>query len=197
MFGYPYDRRVDRFAEAFAILRGLLHDGAVDFEGRYHAARECELRPRGPRPHGPPLMVGSRGPRMLRLTLPHVPIWNGWLAGTSSQPDAYPPLRELVDGVCREVGRDPAAVERTVSISVDPSGRREFPRHWYLQGDLQNARPLTGCAGEIATGIRAFGAQGVSHLQIYPIPPTLHTIEALAPVLEKARRPGADGQGGG
>jgi hypothetical protein len=126
---------------------------------------------------------------MLRLTLPHVPIWYGWLADTSSQPDAYPPLGELVDDVCREAARDPSTVERTVSISVDPSGRRQFPEHLYLQGDLTTARPLTGNPGEIAAGIQTFGAQGVSHLQIYPIPPTLATIEALAPFIEEARRP--------
>jgi alkanesulfonate monooxygenase SsuD/methylene tetrahydromethanopterin reductase-like flavin-dependent oxidoreductase (luciferase family) len=188
MFGFPFDHRVDRFAEAFTIISGLLRDGQIDFEGRYYSARECELRPRGPRSGGPPIMVGSQGPRMLRLTLPHVPMWNGWLCDSSSYPDAYPPLRELVDGACREVGRDPATVERTVSISVDPSGRREFPEHWYLEGDLATARPLTGSREEIAEGIRAFGAQGVAHLQIYPIPPTLTTIETLAPISEEARR---------
>ena len=77
---------------------------------------------------------------------------------------------------------------RKISISVDPSGRREFPEHWYLQDDLRDARPLTGSPEEIAEGIRAFGAQGVSHLQMYLIPPTLATIEALVPVLEEARR---------
>jgi alkanesulfonate monooxygenase SsuD/methylene tetrahydromethanopterin reductase-like flavin-dependent oxidoreductase (luciferase family) len=87
------------------------------------------------------------------------------------------------------VGRDPATLERTVSISVDPSGRREFPRHWYLQDDLEAARPLTGSPEEIAAGIQGFAAQGVSHLQIYPIPPTLATIEALVPILEEASRP--------
>jgi alkanesulfonate monooxygenase SsuD/methylene tetrahydromethanopterin reductase-like flavin-dependent oxidoreductase (luciferase family) len=189
MFGFPYDHRVDRFAEAFAIIHGLLRDGAVDFEGRYYAARECELRPRGPSAARTADHDRLAGPRMLRLTLPHVPIWNGWLAGTDSRPDAYPPLREAVDAACREVGRDLAAVERTVSISVDPSGRREFPEHWYLEGDLAAASALTGGTAEIAAGIRAFGEQGVAHLQIYPIPPTLATIEALAPVLEEARRP--------
>ncbi|CAA9579826.1 MAG: hypothetical protein AVDCRST_MAG49-4665 [uncultured Thermomicrobiales bacterium] len=189
MFGYPYDHRVDRFAEAFTIIDGLLRHGAVDFEGRYYSARECELRPRGPRPQGPPIMVGSRGPRMLRLTLPHVPIWNGWLADTSSQPSAYAPLAEAVDAACRDVGRDPASVERTVSISVDPSGGRDFPLHWSLLGDLNLALPLTGSTEEIASGIRAFGAQGVSHLQIYPVPPTLETIEALAPILTAVRQP--------
>ncbi len=58
MFGYPYDHRVDRFAEAFAIIYGLLRDGAVDIAGTFYQARECELRPRGPRPQGPPIMVG-------------------------------------------------------------------------------------------------------------------------------------------
>lgn len=130
---------------------------------------------------------------MLRLTLPHVPIWNGWLAADSSYPEAYPPLRERVDAACRDVGRDPATVERTISISVDPSGRREWPKHWYLQGDLSDARPLTGNVQEIAAGLLGFGEQGVSHLQMYPIPPTLATIEAFAPILAEARRPSPGG----
>ena len=196
MFGFPFDHRVARFAEAFAIVHGLLHDGTVDLEGTYYQARGAELRPRGPRPQGPPIMIGSRGPRMLRLTLPHAPLWNGWLADTDSRPEAYPPLREAVDAACRDVGRDPASVERTISIGIDPSGRREFPAHWHLLGNMDAAHPLTGGPEEIAAGIRAFAAQGVSHLQIYPIPPNLATIEALAPVLAEARRP-APGEDGG
>jgi hypothetical protein len=76
-----------------------------------------------------------------------------------------------------------------VSISVAPISLREFPRHWYLADDLEAARPLTGSTEEIAAGIRGFGSQGVSHLQIYPIPPTLATIEALVPILDEVRRP--------
>ena len=47
-FGYPFDHRYARFEEALTIIHGLLHDGAVDFEGTYYQARDCELRPRGP-----------------------------------------------------------------------------------------------------------------------------------------------------
>ena len=65
-FGYPYDHRIDRFEEAFTIIRTLLREGAIDFDGRWYQARDCELLPRGPRPDGPPLMIGSNGPRMLR-----------------------------------------------------------------------------------------------------------------------------------
>ncbi|MEZ4564324.1 MAG: LLM class flavin-dependent oxidoreductase [Thermomicrobiales bacterium] len=70
----PLDHRFDRFREAFTILHNLLRDGVVDFEGTYYTARECELRPRGPRAGGPPIMIGSRGPKMLAATLPHVPM---------------------------------------------------------------------------------------------------------------------------
>jgi len=79
-FGIPYDHRVSRFEEAFTIIRSLLRDGHVDFSGRYYAARDCTLIPRGPRPEGPPLMIGSTGARMLHITLPHVDAWNAWFA---------------------------------------------------------------------------------------------------------------------
>jgi len=55
-FGFPFSYKVSRFEEAIQILHGLLRNGEVDFEGKYHFARECELKPRGPRPcpeHGP------------------------------------------------------------------------------------------------------------------------------------------------
>jgi alkanesulfonate monooxygenase SsuD/methylene tetrahydromethanopterin reductase-like flavin-dependent oxidoreductase (luciferase family) len=73
-FGYPFDHRIDRFEEAFTIIRTLLRDGAIDFDGRWYQARDCELLPRGPRPDGPPLMIGSIGPRMLRATMAHADL---------------------------------------------------------------------------------------------------------------------------
>src|SRR5688500_11103907 len=56
-FGYSFERRIDRFAEALQIIHPLLRTGSVDFRGRWYTAEECELRPRGPRPNGPPLMI--------------------------------------------------------------------------------------------------------------------------------------------
>ncbi|MGI8475559.1 MAG: LLM class flavin-dependent oxidoreductase [Thermomicrobiales bacterium] len=74
-FGFPFAQRFGRFAEAFTIIRTLLGEGRIDFEGSYFTLRDCELRPRGPRPGGPPLMIGSRGEHVLRATLPHVRFW--------------------------------------------------------------------------------------------------------------------------
>src|SRR6266487_6704262 len=85
-FGFPYDHRIARFDEAFTIIRTLLQEGEVDFDGRFHQARDCELLPR-PRPGGPPLLIGSNGPRMLRIAAPHVQAWNTWYSDTDNTPE--------------------------------------------------------------------------------------------------------------
>ncbi len=182
-FGFPFDHRIDRFDEAFTIIRTLLQEGAVDFDGRFYQARDCELLPR-PRPGGPPLMIGSRGPRMLRISLPHVQSWNVWFSDTGNSPAGVPVLRALVDDACRDVGRDPAEVERTVAVHVrfpDGEGR--------IQGDYAQPTypPLTGSPDEMAAVLRAYELEGIGHVQLVMDPITLGSIEAFAPVLDRFR----------
>lgn len=183
-FGYPFDRLVSRFEEAFTIIRGLLVDGAVDFEGTYYSARDCELRPRGPRPNGPPIMIGSTGKRMLRITVPHVQMWNAWLCAERNNADEVPARRELVDAACRDAGRDPATLERTISIQVDPTGTGKIP----VSMAPDTATPLSGSAQEIAAGIREFAQQGITHLQVGLVPNTIESIENFGEILEELDR---------
>ena len=61
-FGYPYDHRVSRFEEALPSSTGFCARATSTSTGTYYQARDCELRPRGPRPDGPPIMLGSTGP---------------------------------------------------------------------------------------------------------------------------------------
>ena len=179
-FGIPFDHRVDRFEEAFTIIRTLLQDGAIDFDGRYHQARDCEILPRGPRPTGPPLMIGSNGPRMLRIAAPHVQAWNSWFADIGNRPDGIAPLRDVVDKACDDVGRDPAAIERTVAVLVRfPGGSGR------VQGSYAEAppRPLEGAPEVLAETLRAFAREGIGHVQVVIDPITRESIEAFAPVL--------------
>ena len=75
-FGYPYDHRASRFEEALTIISGLIRTGEVDFHGEYYSADQCELRPRGPRPGGMPIMIGTfLGERMMSLTAKHADHW--------------------------------------------------------------------------------------------------------------------------
>jgi alkanesulfonate monooxygenase SsuD/methylene tetrahydromethanopterin reductase-like flavin-dependent oxidoreductase (luciferase family) len=184
-YGFPYDHRVDRFEEAFTIIRTLLQEGAIDFEGRYYQARDCELLPRGPRRGGPPLMIGSNGPRMLRLTLPHVASWNSWFADIGNRPSGVAALRDRVDEACRDAGRDPAAVERTVAVLVRLTGGAGR-----LQGEYAKdaAPPVEGSPAEIAEALRGFAAEGIGHVQLVLDPITIESIRALQPVLAELDR---------
>ncbi|HEV8696377.1 MAG TPA: LLM class flavin-dependent oxidoreductase [Candidatus Limnocylindrales bacterium] len=184
-FGFPFDRRISRFEEAFTIIRSLLHDGQVDFAGQFFEARDCELRPRPARPGGPPLLIGSKGERMLAITLPHVDAWNVWFTDTGNRPERIPALRDQVDAACLAVGRDPAEVERTVAVLVRmPSGEGR------PQGDYaaDEAPPIEGPPEYIADALRSFAREGISHVQLVVDPITLESIEGLAPVLEALDR---------
>ncbi len=184
-YGFPYDHRIARFEEAFTIIRGLLRDGAVDFDGRWYQARDCELLPRGPRPDGPPLMIGSKGPRMLRATLPYVDSWNVWFADTGNRPEGVPPLREQVDAACREVGRDPSEVERTVTVLVRlPGGTGRFQSE-YMQDPT---KPLAGGPSEITAALRAYATEGIGHVQLVLDPITLEIDPRSRTDASRARR---------
>jgi alkanesulfonate monooxygenase SsuD/methylene tetrahydromethanopterin reductase-like flavin-dependent oxidoreductase (luciferase family) len=61
-FGLPFDHRVSRFEESFAIIRRLLAGERVTTRGRYWEANDAVLLPRPTK--RPRLMIGSNGPRM-------------------------------------------------------------------------------------------------------------------------------------
>ncbi|MBA2775184.1 MAG: LLM class flavin-dependent oxidoreductase [Chloroflexia bacterium] len=176
-FGFPYDHRFSRFEEAFTIIRTLIREGEIDFHGQYYDVEHCELRPRGPRPQGMPIMVGTFGaPKMTRLIAEYADIWNVWAQHTGNRASGIPPLRDALDAACEGVGRDPATLERTVAVMVD------FPGAYGRPG--QTVPSLIGSPEELADEMRAYAREGISHVQIYPDPCTLAGIEALAPMLE-------------
>jgi probable F420-dependent oxidoreductase len=185
-FGYPFDHRASRFEEALTIIRSLLREGHVDFAGTYYQARDCELRPRGPRAQGPPLMVGTTGPRMLRAAVPLVDSWN---SNWTHESGAIPPQRELVDAACREVGRDPATLERTAGVLIDLPGRRALPGEDFIADiRVRIGPPATGSPEALADVLRGYANEGITHLQVWIAPLTLAGIEAFARVLQQLDR---------
>jgi probable F420-dependent oxidoreductase len=180
--GAPFDHRIARFEEAFTIVRTLLAEGRIDFQGEYHVARDAELLPRPARPGGPPILVGSSGPRMLAATLPYADAWNAWYADTGNAPSGVPRLREQVDAAAREAGRDPAAIERTVAVLVQLPGGTG--REMGDTDERQQVTPLSGEAETMAEALRAYAREGIGHVQLVVDPITEASVAALAPVLE-------------
>lgn len=175
-FGYPFDHRVSRFEEALAIIHGLLRTGHADFEGQYERARDCELRPRGPRPQGPPIMIGllENRPRMLGLLAKYGDIWNAWARQSL---DDLAEDRAKVDAAMEAAGRDPATVERTVSLLVDlpdSTGRPSEERPGFRPREPE----------ELAAHLASYADAGISHVQLMLDPNTTRGIAWAARSLE-------------
>ena len=108
-----------------------------------------------PRPGGPPLLIGSNGPRMLRITLPHVDAWNTWYADTDNTPAGVAPparhRRRRLPGRRARSGRDRADRRRPRPAAGRPrpdDGRRR-------DGDADRAaRGRAGGDGRRAPGLR-------------------------------------------
>lgn len=185
-FGFPFSYKVSRFEEAIQILHGLLRNGEVDFEGKYHFARECELKPRGPRPQGPPILMGTVQPRMMACMAKYADLWNAYYDDTHNKVDGIRRLRPIVDQACTHEGRDPATLERTVTALVadanaDPWWDKLPTENWVEEGPLV---PLAGAPEEIAKVLLEYQREGIAHLQICLEPTTSESIEAFARVLE-------------
>ena len=159
-FGFPYDRRVSRFAEAFTIIRTLLRDGEIDFHGDYYSADRCVLHPRSPRPGGPPLMIGSVGARMLDLTLPYVDSWNMWWSQYGNTAAGFAKEKTRVDALIEAAGRLSGSVEATAAVHVRLEGGAGRQMGNYV-GDLA-IEPLTGSPAELADQLREWEYAGAT-----------------------------------
>lgn len=176
-FGVPFDHKAARFEEALEIITPLLREGSVDYQGTYYSAPNCELRPRGPRPRGLPIMVASSGPRMLRLTAQYADSWNtAWLGS----PEPLAERRAKLEAACAEVNRDPSTLEVTVGVNVSyengaPAGDTEAPRH------------LSGSPSEIASTLDAYKQLGVGHLICGLAPDTPESLATFAEAVKLHR----------
>ena len=153
----PLKERFDRFDEGVEAIVRLLSDTTTTFEGDWVRLRDARCEPKAvQRPH-PPIAIGGTGrTRTLRTTARWAQHWNS-LVGT---PEQWSELRDVLDGHCADVGRDPAEIEASVTLWYDPA-----------------AGP--GALAEEAAG---YAEAGVDIVVVYlPVP---HRIDPLVPLAE-------------
>lgn len=175
-YGFPFDQRVSRFEEGFTILRDLLKTGRSTFDGRFERTEDCELRPRGPRPGGLPLIIGSNGPRMLRLMAELADGWNTtWVMG----PDELVPLNEAVDAACEAADRDPDTIHRSACVFIDTPARsgRHLP--------TIKSNPPARDVGEIAEVFHRYAEQRMQHIMLWLDPNDEAGVETIGIALEQ------------
>jgi alkanesulfonate monooxygenase SsuD/methylene tetrahydromethanopterin reductase-like flavin-dependent oxidoreductase (luciferase family) len=116
-FGLPYDHRVSRFEEAFSTIRRLVAGERVQTAGRYWSAEDLVLLP--PPARRIPLMIGSNGPRMLSIALPHVDWWNTWYDRYGNTVEGFAELNSFVSEQAERARRDPAEIQRSTAVLVE------------------------------------------------------------------------------
>ncbi len=171
-FGLPEDHVYGRFEEAVEIIVPLLRQAGRTSRGRTTRRATSSIDRVGPRPGRIPIMIGAKGPKMLRLAALHADIWS-WYVEERSDLEEFGPRLAALEAACVEVGRDPATIGRSAGIVVEPTS---------VTGAAEVlGTPVRGSAEEIADGLRAFRAGGF----------TQRRAPALAAHAGGARRDGA------
>lgn len=184
-FGVPFEHLADQFEEGLRIIAPLLRNGKVDFRGKYFSAPDCEMRPRGPRPGGPPILIASRGKRMLRLTAQYADQWN---AAWFGRPTLFHQKHAELTQACQEVGRDPATIAVTVGLNIlYPEHLTRAEAELLPESYSDPDKVLRGTPDEIAAGLLAYAELGVDHLICEPYPNTLETLAELTRALRLLR----------
>jgi alkanesulfonate monooxygenase SsuD/methylene tetrahydromethanopterin reductase-like flavin-dependent oxidoreductase (luciferase family) len=174
-FGIPYDHRVARFEEAFAIVRGLLAGERVTLEGRYWQAADAVLLP--PPARRTPLVIGSNGPRMLGIALPHADAWNTWWDGYGNNVAGFVALNAQIDAAAVRAGRAPAEIKRSacVLVSVDAEAGERVPP--------TDVVPVAGDPGVLAAHLRGLAEAGADEAILVLDPITEKSVRTVAGTL--------------
>jgi probable F420-dependent oxidoreductase len=139
----PPGARVTRFEEAVRIVRGLLSQDRTTFHGKVYDITDAPCDPK-PVQERLPILVGTKSPRMLRITARYADEWNTW--GT---PETAPSFRDALLAACEQVGRDPDTMHCSVNA------------HIALDADAVPGRPtLAGSAAQIADQVGRLAEAG-------------------------------------
>jgi alkanesulfonate monooxygenase SsuD/methylene tetrahydromethanopterin reductase-like flavin-dependent oxidoreductase (luciferase family) len=116
--GLPFDDFADAVAslgEACAAIRRLwTADAPFDVDGAHVRLTGAFCSPKPlQRPH-PPLVIGGRTTPLLRVAAEHADVWN--IPGGDLE-DAVA-RSAVLDRLCAEIGRDPAAITRSMHLPV-------------------------------------------------------------------------------
>jgi alkanesulfonate monooxygenase SsuD/methylene tetrahydromethanopterin reductase-like flavin-dependent oxidoreductase (luciferase family) len=176
-FGIPYDHRVARFEEAHEIIRRLVAGEHATLNGAYWQAEDAVVLP--PPARKIPLMIGSNGPRMLGIALPHADWWNTWWDGYGNTVAGFAELNARIDAAAQSAGRAPKDIGRSacvlVTVNPDTAQRVLRPR--------AEITPLAGDPEPLAAYLRGLADAGADEAILVLDPITEDAIRAVAPAL--------------
>ncbi|GIW08053.1 MAG: monooxygenase [Dehalococcoidia bacterium] len=163
-YGLPFPsagERVARLEESIRVILLLWSERRAHFAGRFFRLDDAPCEPKPvQRPHPPLTIAGGGEKRSLRIVARYAATWRAF--NTAGNIPALAAKNRLLDDYCREIGRDPATLERAEAVTP--------PADWW-----------TGAPDEGVAALRAYAEAGVNCFILAARPPfPLQQIERFA-----------------
>jgi alkanesulfonate monooxygenase SsuD/methylene tetrahydromethanopterin reductase-like flavin-dependent oxidoreductase (luciferase family) len=180
--------RVDRLEEALEIIDRLGQGQPAVFDGQHYRLDGALALPRPIQRPRIPILIAAHRPRMLRLAARYADIWDTFptISGTATHGVASS-LAERVasfDHACKEIGRDPAGVRRSVWVGPEPlEGRSAFRAFVRRHRSLGFTDLMTALPGPDAwSAVRQIATNDIPRLRSAGAPPVLPSLPTTAVV---------------
>ena len=166
----PVKERLDRLEEAVQVIKALWTEDRPSFSGKHYSLDRPPYQPANVQQPHPPLLIGGGGEkRTLRIVAKYADATN-----VQGSPEDVARKYGLLEGYCREAGRDPATIRRTIQVPLfltdDPAFKERV-----LQGmSAATGRPpaeaersiLVGSAAEVRARLAEYRDVGVQEVYL-------------------------------
>ena len=116
--GIPFPSTGERFdllEDSLEILSRLFTGETVSYEGKVVSLKDARILPKPVQDPHPPIWIGGSGPkRTLPLVAKYADVWHTW-----GSPSSLVEANARLDDLAAEAGRDPKAIMRATSLSLD------------------------------------------------------------------------------
>ncbi len=134
--------------ESLRAMKLLWSEARSTYKGRFYELKDAIAEPKPvQRPH-PPIWIGSKGERMMRLTARHADVWH------SNAPtfDESVALNRALDAACSKAGRDPGAIRRSISMRFTTSDETLQKAKDTINGGFTELLVMTGGLQSVPAG---------------------------------------------
>ncbi len=198
-FGIPYPsfkERLERLEESLEVITRIWTQPKSSFHGKYYQTKDAISHPLPLQKPRPPIMIGGAGEKTLRTVARWADMWNA-----TGSPTLVKEKLQVLERHCRELGRDPSQIEKTVLISciiADDPARKEAilnrrrasyspargqtgGKYVLMSEDEATNAILLGTPADIQKQVRAFTDMGVTHfLLTVPYPTNFRALERIS-----------------
>lgn len=165
----PVGRRIRMLGEEARILKSLWTQARTTYEGQYFTITDALSEPKPVQTPHIPLWVGGTGEQLtLRVVAESADGWNTFLMPI----DDYRRKLDALAEHCRDVGRDPADIRKSLGARLTIRSTESEADH-YLQSLPENARQgvIAGTPDQCTEALVPFKGLGVGDFLLLPRAP--------------------------